>query len=224
MRGQRPHKPNADYIVIDGIYFYKEGKGKYYLGNTPTVDGVRKAIRAHIYVWEKYNGPVPKGYAVHHIDHNPRNNDISNLELMDMKEHSSMHSLEHSDASRENMINVAIPAASLWHKSEEAKQWHREHFESVTREKWAKPITLVCQQCGKEYETMQMKHNTSRFCSNNCKSKWRRASGIDNETRKCVVCGNEFVCNKYSRQSTCGNNDCVQTFRKPKIVGVHHQK
>lgn len=213
MRGSRPHNPNADHIEIDGIWFYKEGRGKYYLGNVKDENGKPKPTRAHHYVWKKYNGEIPKGFAVHHIDHNPRNNDISNLVLMNMTEHASMHSLEHSDKSRENMLNNTIPAAALWHKSEDAAKWHRDHYEKITREKWMKPITLVCQQCGKEYETKQSKHSTSRFCSNNCRAKWRRASGVDNETRNCVICNAQFVCNRYSRQSTCGNKTCVKQLR-----------
>ena len=81
MRGSIPHNPTADHIVIDDIWFYKESRGKYYLGNVPKDDGKRHPVRAHVYVWEKYYGAVPEGFSVHHIDKNPRNNDISNLTL-----------------------------------------------------------------------------------------------------------------------------------------------
>lgn len=224
MRGQRPHNPSSDYIVIDGIWFYKEKKGKYYMGNVKDESGKRHPVRAHVYVWEKYNGPVPKGCAVHHKDHDPRNNDISNLTLMYGSAHSSMHALEHADNSRENMLNVAIPAAAAWHKSEEGSEWHKQQYEKYTRELWGQEVTLVCQQCGKEYTTKHMKKTTSRFCSNNCKSAFRRASGVDNETRVCPICGSEFTCNKYSRQQVCGNNACIQAVRVPKIAGHHHRK
>ena len=59
MRGSRPHNPDADYIIIDDIWFYKETRGLYYLGNVPGDDGKRHPVRAHVYVWEKHNGPVP---------------------------------------------------------------------------------------------------------------------------------------------------------------------
>lgn len=36
---------------------------------------------------------LPKGYCVHHIDFNPRNNDISNLSLMSLSAHSKLHSM-----------------------------------------------------------------------------------------------------------------------------------
>lgn len=37
---------------------------------------------------------IPKGFAVHHIDHNPLNNDISNLALVQMGAHSRLHQIE----------------------------------------------------------------------------------------------------------------------------------
>jgi hypothetical protein len=37
--------------------------------------------------------PVPKGYCVHHIDHDMYNNDPSNLQLMTMSDHIRHHHL-----------------------------------------------------------------------------------------------------------------------------------
>lgn len=45
----------------------------------------------HRVVWEAAHGPIPKGYVIHHIDGNGKNNDLSNLRLMTQKEHLSMH-------------------------------------------------------------------------------------------------------------------------------------
>lgn len=45
----------------------------------------------HIYVWEKENGIIPNGHVVHHIDHNPLNDDIKNLQLMTRKDHINHH-------------------------------------------------------------------------------------------------------------------------------------
>jgi len=46
----------------------------------------------HRVVWENHNGAIPDGYQVHHIDGNKLNNDISNLELVNPKEHKDKHS------------------------------------------------------------------------------------------------------------------------------------
>lgn len=45
----------------------------------------------HDLIWEKYNGAIPEGYQVHHIDHNPLNNHIENLQLVDQLTHKRIH-------------------------------------------------------------------------------------------------------------------------------------
>lgn len=45
----------------------------------------------HIAVWEAFNGEVPNGYDVHHINHNPSDNRLENLELITKTEHAIMH-------------------------------------------------------------------------------------------------------------------------------------
>lgn len=37
---------------------------------------------------------IPKGFAVHHIDHNPLNNNLNNLALLEMGAHSRLHQIE----------------------------------------------------------------------------------------------------------------------------------
>lgn len=54
----------------------------------------QRVIRISHIVWSYHNGPVPKGYVVHHIDERPENNDISNLELKTASEHCADHNRE----------------------------------------------------------------------------------------------------------------------------------
>ncbi len=56
--------------------------------NNPTESGVRKRTKG---IWERVCGKVPNGHVIHHIDHDPFNNDLSNLECMDAFEHNSLH-------------------------------------------------------------------------------------------------------------------------------------
>ncbi|MDR2874289.1 MAG: HNH endonuclease [Methanobrevibacter sp.] len=41
-----------------------------------------KNKKLHRLIWEEVNGPIPKGYFIHHKDENRMNNDIENLEIM----------------------------------------------------------------------------------------------------------------------------------------------
>lgn len=42
----------------------------------------RYAVYVHRLVWETFNGKVPEGYEINHIDHNKANNSLANLELV----------------------------------------------------------------------------------------------------------------------------------------------
>jgi group I intron endonuclease len=76
---------------------------------------------------------------------------------------------------------------------------------NISREAGSPPAlaySRICDQCGREYIA---KNISRRFCSNRCRSKWRRNSGVDNVSRKCVICGGTFVASKYSDSKTCSN-------------------
>src|SRR3990167_8451061 len=66
--------------LIDGFRF-TEMKGGYLRG---TADG--KRILAHQYIWEKERGVLSKEFVIHHIDGDPKNNSIENLELVHRKD------------------------------------------------------------------------------------------------------------------------------------------
>ena len=45
-------------------------------------NGKRKHHYVHRLVWETFNGDIPQGYEINHIDHNKQNNTLENLELV----------------------------------------------------------------------------------------------------------------------------------------------
>lgn len=191
-----------NYAFVNGMKFLKENSG-YYI-STKIYKNNRR-IRLHRYIWEQYNGEIPKDYDIHHIDHNKDNNDISNLEMLTKEEHKKRHNEEISDYVKEkyriNLEKNARPKAIEWHKSNKGKEWHKEQYKISLGNQ--KPKKFICDYCGKEYETLDKGIN--RFCSNNCKSAYRRKTGIDNINRICIVCGNEFIVNKYSKKVKCDN-------------------
>jgi hypothetical protein len=63
-------------------------------------------------------------------------------------------------------------------------------------------VIKKCKHCGKIFEG-EIK---TKFCSNACKSAWRREQGIDNETRICICCSKEFITNKYTKVKTCSKS------------------
>ena len=131
----------------------------------------------HRFVWERAHGPIPKGKVIHHIDGNPGNNEVSNLECVSLREHIvDRHGLE--------SIRKAIALAPLWHRSEEGRTVHSD----ASRRGWSRKaeVDRTCQHCGGHFKSTGQR---AKFCSNNCKSAHRRASGKDKVPVVCSVCG-----------------------------------
>lgn len=200
--------------IFNGLIFTRDEKTGYYLNST-----IRQ--RLHRYVWEFYNGTIPSGYHIHHKDFNRSNNDISNLQLLPAKEHGRLHAEANiADEKlhvwkKRNLARNARPKASEWHKSEEGREWHKKHFEQ-SRSKILIERDFVCEYCEKPFKSTQTE---SRFCSNKCKSAFRRKSGIDNETRTCAVCGKPFTINKYAKADTC-SRECASILAYSHRVAV----
>jgi len=187
---------------FNGIRF-TIGSGRKYFSNS----GVTPRYM-HRYVWEFYNGEIPKGYDIHHKDGNRYNNDISNLECIDTVEHKRLHGRNLTEEEREwrrNNINQnARPKAVEWHKSEEGRKWHREHGKEVAKN-WNK-VTSICQQCGKQFTTKNNRNCTRKFCSGACSQKYRRQNGLNNIETICEICGKTFITDKYRPSRTCGRS------------------
>ena len=185
------------YQYEDGIKFTRDDATGYYLNST-----LRKRI--HRYVWEKHYGSIPDGYEIHHKDFNKSNNNIENLELIKKERHASIHGRENGIANVESgLLDEIRPLTKKWHKSDEGRRWHKKHYEK-NKNKLYQEKEFVCDWCGKHY--ISTINGRNRFCSNRCKSAWRRASGIDDEERECIICGKKYTVNKYSKTKTCSKS------------------
>ena len=178
------------YIEYDGLKFCRDDKTGYYLNST-----IRK--RLHRYIWEKEVGKIPKGYHVHHINGNKADNRIDNLSLMTASGHERFHAEEQEakEQHRRVMNEIARPAAIEWHKSEAGRKWHSEMKRGTKMPRTIK----ICDVCGKQYEGTKLQ----KFCSNACKSKYRRDSGADDVQRTCSVCGKTFMASRFKDQKCC---------------------
>jgi hypothetical protein len=73
------------YQYFDGLKFTLRPSGYYALSNN-------SRMQMHRYVWEFYNGKIPNGFDIHHIDECRANNDIINLECLSKSEHTRKYS------------------------------------------------------------------------------------------------------------------------------------
>lgn len=172
----------------------------------------KKGKRLHREVWIYHNGTIPKGYHIHHMDGNKSNNGIDNLELIKGSRHLSVHmNTEKAKEHSKKQIEKIRPLAAEWHRSAKGREWHSE-LAKKTWKTWESK-TYKCTQCGKEFETKHhYNKNYNTFCSNNCKSQYRRESGIDDIVKICACCGGEFKANKYAKAKCC-SVECSRKLR-----------
>lgn len=196
---------DSKFIYLDGYKFTRDERTGYY-----RCDALRK--RLHQYVWERNNGKIKENQHIHHIDGNKKNNHISNLQKLSASEHMILHGEELTEeerSSRRDNLNVnARPMANEWHSSVEGRKWHKHQYE-LTKDKLHEKHVKECEQCGETFENIKR----SKFCSNKCKSEWRRKQGLDNIEKECEFCGNKYITNKYYKSKTCSRS-CSNRNRK----------
>ena len=154
----------------------------------------------HQRVYRDHYGEIQPGFHVLHVDGNPGNNQPENLVCISVKDHVHAHWTPERRAKNKKHCDRIRPLTKAWHASDEGRAWHSQI--AVLAHKSFVPITKQCQHCGSDFQTRKAGHHDI-FCSNACKSAWRRASGVDDETRVCVICGKDFIANKYKKIRTC---------------------
>ncbi|HET6457263.1 MAG TPA: HNH endonuclease signature motif containing protein [Nitrosopumilaceae archaeon] len=181
--------------------FYQDKKTKYWI----STDYPR--IRAHRWVWVNIHGNIPKGYHIHHKNEDRSDNTIENLELIEQSRHFRHHyNDEKREWSRKWTDNIR-PLTKAWHASEEGRAWHKLHAIKSNFGK-GEYFDYFCKLCSKEYKSRLKGTDRTLFCSNKCKSGWRRKEGKDNIEIECRTCKNIFVKNKYSKQIFC-HKKCI---------------
>ena len=176
---------NGDRAIFNGVLFRRDKQTGYFLSSWQ-IDGKRK--RLHVAVWESVYGTIEGGAHIHHKDLNKNNNTVENLCVLTGEAHIKYHSQNMSDDHKQkltkSLLEKAVPKAAEWHRSTEGRAWHKEHAKTVWNGR--KPQQYVCSFCGQSFESLKAYADTSnKFCSNNCKSAFRRKSNKDNESRVC---------------------------------------
>ena len=181
-------------IISDTIQEFL-GERYYLCGNYFQKNG----IRLHREVWEFHKEEIPEGFHVHHKKEDRSKNQIEDLQLLTESEHLSLH--------MKDRIMIFSPqcreAANKWHGSEAGKKWHDKHYEN-TKDALHQSFERECTWCGEIFESKRK--NVDAFCSNNCKSAYRRASGVDDIEKICEVCSKPFTTSKYSKVRACSRS------------------
>ena len=142
------------YVWFDGIRYTRQKDGRY-------IASYGKLL--HREIWKHFNGEIPKGYVIHHIDGDPSNNDIANLQCLTQSEHMKLHKTmekricEFCGKEFESRGNLSGKSRFCSRKC--ASDWDHKNSREIR----------ICVECGKEFETY--KYGKTKLCSKECHAK-----------------------------------------------------
>ena len=150
----------SEKVELDGKFYRRYPQsGRMHLRNYFS----RSGSFYHKDLWVKHNGTVPPGHDIHHKDHNPLNNDLSNLECLPRRDHVAAHpNIGRWDGQKEHLERINGLAKS-WHSSAEGLAWHAENG----RRAWDKREykSLKCQCCAESFLSLVA---GAKYCSKTC--------------------------------------------------------
>lgn len=144
-------------VFFNGIKFYRYPNSKtrsnqlyFRPGKQAHNNGIQTL---HQEVWKFYNGKIPKGHAIHHKDHNPLNNDISNLELVPRGQHQKEHCAHRINKNKNEWVKFQKRGTEASIAAYKSRPHRKEN----------------CVVCGKQYTTNYTQRRL--YCGNTCRSK-----------------------------------------------------
>jgi hypothetical protein len=160
-------------------------------------------------LWRTLVGPIPAGYHIHHIDHDPSNNALTNLACLSPSEHIRLH---HQD---ERTWPILTKTCRTCQKTYQTK-WPKSKSCSVkciTRWRMLHELDVVdraCERCGTMFRCVKAAPN--RFCTITCA---KRGVPRPKQTFHCASCGVTFQSASYlGTDARCCSGRCYMRVRR----------
>ena len=209
------------YIEYDGVKFFLNAGSGYYSHGFKN-HGVTTNVSLHRYVWEKFNGTIPEGYEVHHIDGNRANNDITNLSCSRMQEHRRGHFIERMGVKFDGKCLVcgcAIP------KDKSGVFCSKRCKQAYARKEKRYMVERVCSVCGKTFLTN--KYREGKTCSPSCRAiQFERDMANEEKESVCVICGKRFHKRGQKKLDVCSPKCAGKLWdlNNPEKVAEHRRR
>ena len=187
---------------FNGVIYYMQHNGKHF----------HKDFFLHRVVWAYYNGELPDGYDVHHIDTNSANNTPENLKIMTRAEHRRLHGLCRLISPLERICPAC--GKTFIRRDTKSKYCSSEcFFNARTFPKQEK----TCLVCGKTF-VVPTNNPEQKYCSMDCANK---AKTFHNRNKICPVCGKSFVAPSIKPNQIYCSRDCAYKGRmSPRIEKI----
>lgn len=142
------------------LYHYHNQKGYYFHSNGITT------LSLHREIYKDHYGDIPDGMEIHHIDFNPLNNNLENLQLLTKFQHQSLHMKKRWEkpewgncVKKYNNHEVCV---------ERGKLSAKKRIQKLLQNK----KETICEVCGEK--TITLTYAVKKYCSDKCKTRaWR---------------------------------------------------
>jgi hypothetical protein len=157
--------PELKSVIFQGKYYSRKKNKRYYRRSEWVYDpikGKKRCIERELHrdVWESVNGPIPKGFDIHHKDNDPDNNHPSNLIAVSKSDHARHHN-----------------AFARWNSTEQAKALRASNHRKIAENFANKvPVGRECVYCGGPFTTRHCRPERAIYCSQNCAYRYRLES------------------------------------------------
>lgn len=169
-------------VEFEGVLYRRMGGRRlYYLSQSSSNAGRRRAKGLHVAIWESHSGKsVPPAHEIHHKDGDTFNCAPDNLECLPRLVHRNIPKRVDIEDQRKHLDKYRHLAAA-WHGSAAGLEWHREHAKVSLRKPGVDNHPIVgqgtCVWCGCEFTA---RSHRRKFCGPQCQV---QESGIRNAAR-----------------------------------------
>lgn len=148
-----------------------------------------KLTSLHRAVWIYHHGELPKDYVIHHVDINPANNSIDNLQMLTKEAHIKLHNTQIP-------LSKTCPTCGVSFIPKNKHQIYCSCSCSAKHE-IVEGKEKLCPVCGKSFIK---KRPRQIYCSQNCRILHQK----NYSQKTCAICGKEFtVSGKHPEKKTC---------------------